>query len=299
MRLRIWLAVLAAGAGMGTGGVSVRAALHEGVPPYALTLYRGLFAAAVVIGMMALRRRRPAMGSPAWRVGVVMGIASFGIPYILWTLALEHASAGFVGLLSALIPIGTAVIAHFFLVGEPLRLNRLAGLVVALVGVAVLLLVGDSGLAQGGRPLAAGLLTIAAVAMSCSCGVFAKRHAGTYDPIEVSAIQFLVGCAVIGVVTLVAEGVPGAFTAHGWWLLAYSGVVTTGIPVVLYFWLLQRVSATCAAITGYVIPVFAVLSGAVILGERLEVGIAAGGALILAGLVLTDRAEAGLARARG
>jgi drug/metabolite transporter (DMT)-like permease len=298
MRARVWLVVIVASLGWGTGGVSVRAALNQGVPPYALTMWRAAFAAAAVLLALALRRRPLSLGRSSWRVGAVMGVANFGIPFIFWTLALQYASAGFTGLLAALIPITTAVLAHFFLPGEPLEKDRVAGLLVALAGVATLMAVGDSGLVARGRPVLAGLLTLVAVVLTAASSIYAKKYAGEYDPLEVSGIQFLVGSAVIVVVMLVAEGLPGGLTGRAWLILLYAGLVCTFLPSVLYFWLLRHVTATYAAIIGYTTPVVALVVGAVLLDEQLQAGIALGGVLILVGVVLTDRAETRSAKLR-
>jgi drug/metabolite transporter (DMT)-like permease len=298
MRARVWLVVVVASLGWGTGGVSVRAALNQGVPPYALTMWRALFAVAAVVLALVLRRRPLSLGGQSWRVGAVMGVANFGIPFIFWTLALQYASAGFSGLLTALIPITTAVLAHFFLPGEPLEGGKVAGLLVALAGVAALMAAGDSGLVRNGKPVLAGLLTLVAVLLTAVSSIYAKKYAGEYDPLEVSGIQFVVGAALVAVVMLVAEGVPGGLTGRAWLILLYAGLFCTFLPSVLYFWLLRHVTATYAAIIGYTTPVVALVMGAVLLDEQLQAGIALGGALILVGVVLTDRAEARSAKFR-
>jgi drug/metabolite transporter (DMT)-like permease len=276
---------------MGTGGVSLRAALNRGVSPYALTLLRTLFAVVAVVAVLAARRRRPNLDRVAWRVGAVLGVANLGIPFILWTLALERASAGFVGLLTAAAPITTALWAHVLLPAERLRVAMLAGLVVALGGVVTLLGTGDAGLAAGGQPVLAGVLALTGMIMAAFCGAYAKRDAGRYDPLEVCGIQFAVASVVIAAAMLVVEGLPEGMSPAAWGIVAYSGVITAALPWVVILWLLRHISATYAAVTGYIGPLVAVLAGALVLGEHLGLGIAVGGTLILAGVLLTDRAE--------
>ncbi|MGA9595671.1 MAG: DMT family transporter, partial [Acidimicrobiia bacterium] len=76
-----------------------------------------------------------------------------------------------------------------------------------------------------------------------------------------------------------------------WLLIIYMTVVGSVLPFLIFFWLLRRVSATKASLVGYVIPLVALVAGIVLLDEKLQVGIGVGGVLILAGVVLTDRAE--------
>ena len=93
------------------------------------------------------------------------------------------------------------------------------------------------------------------------------------------------------VLMLVVEGMPTNPTSAGWGALVYIAIVATFMPVALYYWLLRHVTVTYSAAIGYVIPLIAVAVGVIALDEQLQPGIVAGGALILTGVVLTDRAR--------
>jgi drug/metabolite transporter (DMT)-like permease len=287
---RIWLAILIASFGWGTGGVATRASLNAGASPVTVAVYRGAIATVAVLVFLVIQRRGiiPRSGA-ALRVGFTMGITNMAVPFVLSNIALQYASAGFVGLMTALIPILTAVMAHFLLEGDRLTGVRVVGLVVALAGVATLMLSGDSGLAEGGRPVYAGILGLISVLAISYGGVYAKRFAGQYRALDASGIHFLSGTIVIAVIWLVGEGLPKAETLRALSLMAYLGLVSTFAAFALYYWMLQRVSATYASLTGYVVPVFAIVSGILLLDERLQPGIVVGGALILVGVIITDR----------
>jgi len=288
---RVWLAIVVASLGWGTAGVATRAALNEGVTPYWLAGYRSAFAvAAVVIFLLVLRRGLP-KGAPAWKVGIAMGISNLAAPFIFSNLALQHAGAGFLGLMTALIPLFTATFAHFTLRNEPLSMAKTAGLLIGLSGVAVLFISGDTGLADGGRPIVAGLLGLGAVLAISGGSIYAKHYAGRYEPLDVTGIHFASGTAIIAISMVVAEGGPPPVTVRAWWLLLYMALASTFLPTVLYYWLLRKVTATYAALAGYVIPVIAVTAGVVLLDEQLQSGIIFGGVLILIGVLVTDRAE--------
>lgn len=286
---RVWATIVLASFGWGTSGVATRAALGEGAGPYAIATYRGLIAAAAVIVFVVVRRGGLPRTAVAWKVGLTMGVSNLAVPFILTNVALQYVSAGFIGLMMALIPIMTALMAHFLLTSERLSTRRVLGLVVALSGVAALFASGDSGLVEGGRPLFAGMLSLAAVLAISYGGVYAKRYAGRYSTLDVSGVHFLSGSVVIIVAMLIAEGSPGGATAAAWGLLVYMGVLCTFMPFALFYWLLRRVSATYAAMVGYVVPLVAVVAGIVFLDERLQPGIVLGGLLIFAGVVMTDR----------
>lgn len=288
---RVWLALVIASLGWGTAGVASRAVLAEDVGPYALAAIRSMVGALVVVGFLMARRSGMPRTAVAWKVGVFMGVTNLAVPYILSNVALQYASAGFLGLSTALIPLFTALLAHFLLPAERLDGVRVTGLVLGFSGVAVLLGWGDSGLAEGGRPLLAGLLAVLAVASIAVGGIYAKHHSGGYRSLEVTGVHFVSGTAFIAVAMLFFEGVPAAPTVKAWSLLTYMGVFSTFLPFVLYYWMLRSVSATWVSLSGYLVPPIALVGGMVFLDERLQPGLLLGGALILLGVLLTDRAE--------
>ena len=90
---------------------------------------------------------------------------------------------------------------------------------------------------------------------------------------------------------LVVEGFPAMFTTWQWSLLVYLTFAGSIVPFLAFYWLLRHVTATKASLIGYIVPLVAITAGIVFIDEQLQFGIAVGGLLILAGVVLTDRAE--------
>ena len=291
MLVRIWVAIVIASVAWGTNGVATRAALSDGVPPIAIVSIRAIIATVLLYILLRLRGRRAPRDLQTWSTGLVQGVFQLSIPFVLFTLAYENASAGFVGVLVALIPLGTAIVAHYMLPDEPLHKAKVIGLTVAFAGVAFLLLSGDSGLEDGGKPLVAAGLSIVAVASISYAGVYAKGHADRFDPMELTFMQFAIGVVLIGVTMLIVEGLPGAISTWGWTLIVYMTVVGSITPFLIFFWLLQHVSATKASLVGYIVPMISLTAGILLLDEKLQLGIMVGGVMILIGVVLTDRSE--------
>lgn len=291
MSARIWLAFGLASFGWGTAGVGVRAAFDEGVDPLAMVALRAIIAAVAIFAFLQFGRGEIPRGREEWRTGLVMSLFNLTFPFILFTLGYQYASAGFMGLLAALIPLATAVFAHFLLPDDPLYSGKVIGLVVALAGVAFLTLTGDSGLEEGGRPLLALALGASAVVCIGIANIYAKKRSASYDPVEVTGMQFAIGAAILIPLAAVVEGWPSEITAVGWLLLLYLGLVGSVLPFLVYYWVLQHVSVTRAQIIAYLVPLVALTSGIIVLDEKLEIGIAVGGGLILLGVIVTGAAE--------
>jgi drug/metabolite transporter (DMT)-like permease len=230
---------------------------------------------------------------------MVMAVTNMAIPFVSGNVALQYASAGFVALPIALIPLATAAMAHVFLPDERLTAIKVAGLTLALAGVAVLALAGDSGLEEGGRPLIAVLLGLLSVVSISAGSIYSKQYAGRYGVLETSGIQFVLGSILIAIASFLVDGSVGAGPVEAWPELAYLAIFASFMPFLLWYWLIRRVTATYAAAIGYLVPLIAVVFGVILLDEQIQPGIAIGGALILAGVFLTDRLERRKAAAQG
>ncbi len=289
MNRSTWAVLLVAAIGWGTGGIAVRAAFGEGVGPWTLVALRVGIAALLVIALLAVKGLR-VPDRLTMKVGVVMAITNLLIPYVLFTFAYDEASAGFVGLFAALIPLATAIYANFMLDNERLTRGKLVGLFIGFSGVAALLISGDSGLGAEGRPLVAATLALISVVAIGYAGAYAKRYAGRYDPIEITGLQFALSAVVLIPAMLILEGIPRSLTTPGWALILYMAVASTFLPFYLYYRLLASVPVTTVSLVGYLVPLVSLIGGVVLLGEQIETGIVIGGALILTGMVVTDRA---------
>jgi drug/metabolite transporter (DMT)-like permease/GT2 family glycosyltransferase len=293
MRARIWAAIVVASVGWGTVGIATRAVFTEGVGPYTVVGMRTLIAAAAVLTYAALRRR-PWPSRRWWRLGGVIGLTNYTIPTLLFVLAVQYASAGFLGLLVTNIPPVTAVWAHFLLRDERLNRRKALGLLLAMAGVGVLIATGESGLPEGARPGLAVALILIGIVVASFGGVHARMHAPGHDLLHLAGPQFALGTLVLVPAMLALEGLPRGISAAGWGLITYIALVGTFVPSLLFFWMLQRVSATTASLPSYLIPAIALTGGALLLGEQVTTVMGIGGILILAGVLLTEHAEAGL-----
>ena len=227
------MAILISGVGWGTEGVATRAAFQEGIGPYSVAMLRAVIAAVASYAYLAVTRQLHRPDRLLWRQGIFQGVMHLAVPWVLLTLAYERASAGFVALLVTLIPLTTAVMAHFTL-RERLGPGLLAGFVVAALGVAVLVLSGDSGLAVGGAPVVASVLTLVAVLAIVASTIYAKRDAGAYDPTQLTALQMAIGAVLIAVILPFVGGVSLDITARGWAVMLFLAIGATVIPYLCF-----------------------------------------------------------------
>jgi drug/metabolite transporter (DMT)-like permease len=292
VRARHWVLLVIASLGWGAGGVLTRASFDEGVDAVEFAFYRPAIAAAALAVYIVATRRPIPRSRAAWRDGLILGSSNLAAPFLFLTLAVVYASAGFVGLLVANVSVSTAVWSHL-LGHERITRAKVVGLAVSFLGVLVLLVSGDSGLDEGGNAaLAIGLAMLGLGAVGFGI-TYAKRALARTDPVSLALPQFAVGSALLGLLVPFTDGAPNEVTALGWVFIALAALLSTAIPFILFYEAMQHVTALQASLSGYIIPIFAVLLGAVWLDERVGPALLAGGALIFIGVILTDRAAAG------
>ncbi|MGI9667163.1 MAG: DMT family transporter [Acidimicrobiia bacterium] len=287
MRPIYWFAIIVASLGWAYGAIGTRLAYGEDVGPWTQVGMR-ISIAAVLVALIIVVRKIPMPSRAELKYGLNQAIFNLTIPYVLFTFAYDEASAGFVGLLAALIPISTAAFANFMLRDEKLTFAKFIGLFVAFTGVAALLLSGDSGLSEGGRPVVAVGLGLTAVASIGYAGAFAKKHTGEYNPTMLTGLQFGYATIWLLVAMLAIEGLPTDVSGAGWAIIISMAVASTVLPFLILFWLYKHISATDASLTGYLVPFITLAGGLLLLDEELQRGIIIGGILVLIGIVLAD-----------
>ena len=296
-RLAVWSGILVAAVSWGSGPVAVRAAFDQGFGVVDLAAVRSIAALLSMGAVFGLTGRPVPTSKSVWRMGAVLGIFSSSAVSLLIAAALLHASAGFAGIMLALSPLVSAAMAHLAGAGERLTAAKVAGLSIALFGVAILLGSGDDGLGGVGNPLLAAALMFGVVSLVSSTMVYTKIRAVGVAPIDLALAQFAVSAIVLTGFMILVEGPPSGITATGWALGAYLGAVPQALSFTATYWLLQHTTVTHAMLVTYIHPIVATVLGSLLLSEELGLGLLTGGGLVIVGLVVTDRAQSAAAAA--
>ena len=280
----VYLKLVGVAAIWGGTFVAGRIATAE-LPASTAALWRYVLACAVlVVAAFALERGLPRLTARQW-LGVALlgatGVAAYNLCF-MW--GLKTVPAGRASLLVALNPAATLVGAALFF-GERLTRRNVAGIVIALAGAAIVIGRGDPlALLRGG--LGTGELTILGCVASWSAfTLIAKRLMAGLSPLAITVYASLTGMLMLAAATL-AEGaalVPQA-SPSAWAALAFLGAFGTAVAFVWYNDGVRRLGAARAPVFINLVPVFAVVLGALLLGERIDASMLAGGALVLAGV---------------
>jgi drug/metabolite transporter (DMT)-like permease len=286
-----WGLLLALVALWGSSFLLVRVSL-DAFTPVAVTAGRLLIGAGVLLLVLAATRRRPPGTLRTWLFFVVMALIGNALPFFLIAWGQRVLPSGLTGILMAVMPLVTLVLAHFLVSGERLTPRRLAGFSLGFIGV--LVLTGpDARAALIGREASfiAQLAVLGAAVCYAIAAIVARRGPVLHPVVSSGAVLSIAGL-VVGAFLLVA-GLRSGETAVAHATIGVApalallalGALSTGLATVVYFSLVARAGPTFLSLINYLIPVWAVVLGAVALGERLPARAFAALGLILAGMV--------------
>lgn len=287
MTPREWAILVALSALWGGSFFFAKVALAD-IPPLTLTFGRVAIAAAVLLLVAAPSIRAAQLSRTHAIALLVMGLLNNALPFSLIFWAQQTIPVGLASILNATTPFFTIVVAHAFTADEKASPGKLAGIVCGITGVAVLN--GPSLFSNGaGIPLA--VLACLGAALSYGlAGVYGRRFR-ELPPIVPAAGQLAASTILLAPVSMLVEQ-PWTLDAPSLQSIAALcalALASTALAYVLYFRLLATAGATNLLLVTMLIPVSAVILGALFLDERLQAREFAGMAIITAGLLVVDR----------
>jgi drug/metabolite transporter (DMT)-like permease len=280
--------IVASALAFGAMAILARIAYASGVDTATLLALRFTIAATL---MFALARQRGAAlprGAPLAAV-TALGALGYGGQAFTFFSALTLAPAGLVALLLYLHPALVALLSAAFL-HERLTRAKLAALALALAGMALTVAPALGGGADAPRAQPAGIaFGVAAAAIYAIYIVVGARVGRRVAPLPLATVV-IASAAVVFVAWAGLRGPAWPATAAGWTAIVAIAVLSTVLAITLFFAGLDRIGPTRASTLSTIEPLVTVLLAAVVLGETIAPVQLAGGAMILAAVVLLARA---------
>ena len=239
--------------------------------------------ALAALAMLLLTRslRRRLHWHSRWRDFVAVGALNSALPFFLFAYAAPSLPSGYLALLNGMVPMFTVLVA--WVGGARPTAGKSAGIVLGILGVG--LIVGFGVVAINASTLLAFAAGAAAALLYALATVQVRNRFGGVDPLVI-ATGSLCGAAPL-LLPLAVMGLPQAqATMPALLCLVVLGLVCTALAYVLYFGLLQDAGAERATTVTLLVPVFALVFGAVLLSEPVTVSGVAGCGLVLLSIAL-------------
>lgn len=270
--------------------VAGRVAVGEAAP-LAVASWRFFIAALVLGGLLIAREGWPRWSARQWAKLAALGLSGVFFYNVFFLYGLQRVEAGRGALVVAFIPAMIALV-DWLAFGLPMSRQRACGVVLALVGCLLVVTRGQPAqLVSGGVGFGEWLLLGSAA--SWVSYTLISRHCSR----EFSALALTFGGCLTGWLMLTAAALAdgslfalGATTWRGWSGIVFLGLLGTAVAFTWYSQGIARVGTTQAAAFINLVPLCAVALGALLLDERLAGAVLGGGALVMVGVLLTNRA---------
>jgi len=262
----------------GCNFVAIKIALRE-LPPLLLCTLRFVFVAFPAVFFLP----RPAVTLRQLLLyGLTMFAGQFGFLFLGMKLGMPAGLASLVLQFQVFVTLALAA----FVLKERLATAQLAGVLVAVAGFAVV------AVHTGGEVSAAGLVCILLAAVSWGVANFTSKRLGRVNPLALVVWGSLVVPLPMGLASFAFEG--PALISHSLTSvslptvlsLAFIVIVSTLVAYSLWSWLLARHPASTVSPFALLVPVFGLLSSALVLGEALPAWKMQAAAFVIAGLAL-------------
>ncbi len=258
----------------------------EDLPPFTFAGIRFVIAVVILSTIVALRRLSLPKTSRDWLLLFVSGILAFCVNYGLLFWGEQYISSGLAAVLQSTIPAFGLVIAHFYLPGEQMTPAKIIGIVLGVVGVAVIF---SNQLDIAGPKAVAGCAALIVSSMGAAySNVLVKAYGKHLDPAILAGGQMFFGMIPLLLIGIPWEGNPFHFnwTPMAVVALIYLAVVGSVVAFLLYYWLVQNMDVTKTMLIALVTPVVAVTLGMLVLDEELHVRTLLGGLMIISGIAI-------------
>jgi drug/metabolite transporter (DMT)-like permease len=264
------------------------------VPTATLVAARLILGALILLAVVHARGARlPALwqnGGRVWGNYAILALIGNCVPFTAITWGQQRTDSALAGILMAVMPLATMVLAHFFVQGEHMTRNRVLGFILGFTGIVVLMGPSAFGGFDGNSLATLSQLAILFGALCYAANSVLTRILARGDDILVASTVMLLIASVVTLPAALYVDRPWLLqtSAASLWSIIWLGVGPTAIATVAYFKLIASAGPTFMSLVSYMTPVVAVLMGVALLGETpgLNAYIALG--LILLGIAVSQ-----------
>ncbi|WP_410814761.1 DMT family transporter [Micromonospora sp. 067-2] len=288
--LRSWLpGFVALAAIWGSSFLFIKVGVAE-LHPVQLALYRVVAGALTLLVVLAVLRDRLPRQPRVWAHLFVVAAFGVAVPFTLFGYGEQRVESMLAGIWNATTPLIVLPLAVLVFRTERLTARRAVGLGLGFLGVLVVLGVWEG---IGGAHFTGQLMCFGAAACYGFAIPYQKRFvAGSaHSGLSLSTAQLLLAAGQLAIVTPLVAGVPPLPTELSGKAAASVltlGALGTGLAFVINMRNIRVAGASTASTVTYLIPIFAVLIGAVALDERLNWHQPVGALIVLLGVAVAQ-----------
>lgn len=264
----------------------------QSLGPYVTAFMRFAIGALLLMGYLyKVNGRIPALTPKQWGLVFMSALMGVFLYNLLFFSGIQYMPTVRASLVIAFAPI-TITLGSWLFLGEKVSLIKWLGIALSILGAVVVLAHGNFSEFLSGSTWGLGELLIMGCVLSWTVYTLIGRVAlQTIPALSLSSFSALIGAFLL-LFPALQHGLTERLAQVSWQALAaivYMAGTATALGFIWYYEAVQKIGATKAAVVGNLTPVFAALIAVTLLGEELTLTTILGGALVLAGVVLTTK----------
>jgi len=289
-----WLVFIALGFFWGSSYLFIKIGVDNGLTPFTLVTLRLLVGAILLAVVVGASRESLPRDLRMYGKIAILALFAIALPFVLITIAEQHTPSALAATLTAPVPLFTVLFAAPML-GDRITAAKVVGVVVGLLGVAVLMGFDPS---QIGQTDLTYQLVLVAAAVSYGFGAaFARKYVVGLRPMVPAFIEVTTALVMVAICAFLFESpatTVATLPADAIFAVLWLGFFGSGLAYLAFFRLIGAWGATRTSMVAYLLPVWGIALGFLVLNEPIQSGLVLGTALIIAGIafVNTDRQSA-------
>jgi drug/metabolite transporter (DMT)-like permease len=282
-----WLLFILLGFLWGSSYLFIKIGVDAGLQPFTLVSLRLLIGLVLLAAVVAIAREALPKDRSAYGHLVVMGFFSVALPFMLITWAEQSVDSSLAAVLTGAVPLFVIPFAALILRDERITLNKVVGILIGLVGVAIV--VGFDPASLVGDELVAELALIGAAASYAVGGVYARRNVHGLRPMIPALFQVAFALVMVGIPAILLEGpVRLSIEPDALFAVVWLGLLGSGAAYLVFFRLLGHWGATRTTLVAYLLPIWGIVLGAIVLSEPIDARLIVGTILVIGGIALVN-----------
>ena len=261
--------------------------------PFWLVSIRLLAGALALILWLHLQGLRLPNNSHFWISVMVMGLLNNVMPFNLIAFGQQYVTGGLASIVNANTAFMGVIVSAIFLTSEPAKWNRITGVIIGIIGVAIAIGI-DTSLADtdSNSKIIGQLAIVLATIAYAFAGVWGKLKLAGYTPMQ-GATGMLICSTIISILcSFLISGLPSLTIANHpldlFKLVFGLGVLGTALAYPLYFKILNLADSSNLMLVTIIVPIFAVVLDAMLLGQFVTMADLIGFTLVAIGLAIMD-----------
>ncbi len=273
----------------GSSWAAVKIAIESFPPLLSLTIRFAV--AGIILGLIVFTKNLEIPTSKKfWQLILVMCLTSFTFPFVLIYFGQLQVDSGIASVLFATFPFWVALISHFLVPNEKITFVRIIGILIGFLGV---ILIFNNSFSNVSIKIFYGMAAIVSGAIIQAIGlVYLRRSGENVHPVTLNFCSMSLSVMPLFAASIIFENYSHLlFNLNVIGSILYLSIFCTVITFVIYFWLVKYVEILILSLSAFITPVIAIITGIIILNEKINGDVYIGSALVLIGVAFASTGD--------